>query len=140
MSDGNCTILVSNAGVVTILQYITGDPTSADTQEPSVRAVQRLVIRTLNTGLFNAYMNKGLTIQPETILDVIATTNSLLQGLVTSKEIVAYGKNNNPITGEVATSAIQDATNPLKIDVTASYAPAYPLKFISVTVSVFLSA
>jgi hypothetical protein len=140
LSDGNCTILVSNAGVVTILQYITGDPTSADTQEPSVRAVQRLVIRTLNTGLFNAYMNKGLTIQPETILDVIATTNSLLQGLVTSKEIVAYGKNNNPITGEVATSAIQDATNPLKIDVTASYAPAYPLKFISVTVSVFLSA
>jgi hypothetical protein len=140
LSDGNCTILVSNAGVVTILQYITGDSTSADTQEPSVRAVERLVKRTLNTGLFNAYMNKGLTIQPETILDVIATTNALLQGLVTGKEIVAYGKSNNPITGEVATSAIQDATNPLQINVTASYQPAYPLKFISVTVNVFLSA
>jgi len=138
LGAGNCLVLQSHAGVVTIRDYITGDPTSANTQEPSVQATERLVKRTLSTGLYNTYTNKGLTILPQTPQNVAGTAQSLLSGLVTQGELYAYGQQDNPNTGETKISAQQDATEPRRINVTCSVKYAYPLKWIQVTVSTFV--
>ncbi len=138
LGAGNCLVLQSHSGVITIRDSITTDPTSADTQEPSIRAVRRLVKRRLQTGLYNTFTNKGLTILPQTPSNVAATTDSILQGIVRENEIYAYGKQDNPSTGETKISAIPDSTEPRQINVTCSIKYAYPLKWIQVTVSTFV--
>jgi hypothetical protein len=138
LGGGNCLVVESHSGVVTIRDAITTDPTSADTQEISVRSVERLVKRTLITGLSNTYTSKGLVITAETPSNVAATTASLLQSLINDGEILTYGKQDNPTTGETKISAIQDTIEPRKINVTCSVSYLYPLKWISVTVSTFV--
>jgi hypothetical protein len=138
LGGGNCTVIQSVSGNVTIRDWLTTDPTSADTQEPTVRAIRRLVRRTLSTGLYNAYTNKGLTILPETPSNVAATTAALLQSLVSITELKAYGKQDDASTGETKISAQQDSAEPRRINVTCSVAYAYPLKWISVTVSTYV--
>lgn len=138
LGASSCAIAVSKSGVVTIKDDLTTDPTSADTQEPSVVDIQRLVKETLRTGLNNTYTNKGKVITTTTINDVVSTTASLLQNLVTSGEIVAYGQVDNPLTGETKIYAKQNANEPRQIDVTASYQPLYPLKYLNVTINVYI--
>jgi hypothetical protein len=137
LGAGNCLALISNAGVCTINRSLTTDPTSADTQEPSVVDIQRLVKRTLRTGLENTYTNKGKVITSGTVNDVISTNISLYQSLITDGEIAAYGQEDNPLTGETKISAKRDPSEPRKIIVTSSYSPLYPLIWISETINVY---
>ncbi|MFA5397148.1 MAG: hypothetical protein WC346_14155 [Methanogenium sp.] len=138
LGSAGCCVIMSKFSVVTVRDDITTDSTSADTQEPSVVDVQRLVQETLRTVLNNTYTNKGKVITSTTINDVVATTASGLQSLVTSKEISAYGKVDNPLTGETKIFAKQNSQEPRQIDVTCSYLPLYPLKYLSVNVSVYI--
>jgi hypothetical protein len=138
LGSAGCCVIMSKSGVITVRDDITTDSTSADTQEPSVVDVQRLVQETLRTVLNNTYTNKGKVITSTTINDVVATTASGLQSLVTSKEISAYGKVDNPLTGETKIFAKQNSQEPRQIDVTCSYLPLYPLKYLNVNVSVYI--
>jgi len=138
LGAGNCLVLESRAGVVTIRDAITTDPTSADTQEISVVSVQRLVKRTLRETLKNTYTNKGKVINSNTTSAVEATTNAVLSSLVTAGEIYEFGESDNPTTGEVKISAQQNRQEPRQIDVTCSYKPLYPLKWVVVTTSVYV--
>jgi hypothetical protein len=138
MGAGNCLVLESRSGVVTIRDAITTDPTSANTTEISVVALARLVKRTLRTGLYNVFTNKGLVITPTTTLDVIAVTRSILQSLVNQGELYDFGHLDDPSTGELEISAQQNPLDPRQIDVTCSVKYLYPLKFVSVTVSTYV--
>ena len=138
LSSYNCLVLQSVNGFVTIKDAITTDPTSADTQELSVVAQQRLVKRSIRNGLNSTYINKGFVILPDTPSDVASTVNAILDGLVTQGEIYAFGQNNNPLTGETATSAVQDPTEPRRILVTCSVKYLYPLKWILVSVNTYI--
>lgn len=138
LGSSGCLVLESRAGVVTIRDAITTDGTSADTQEVSVVSTQRLVKRTLQDVLGNTYTNKGKVITTTTTNDVEATTYSALQSLVLANEIADIGREDNPLTGETKISAKRDSTEPRRILVTCSYQPLYPLKWITVTVSVFI--
>jgi hypothetical protein len=131
-------VLKNKSGITTIRDAITTDGTSADTQEISVVAVQRLVKRTVRNGLNNTYMGKGVVISQNTPSHVAATTASILQGLVSAGEIFGYGTVDNPTTGEVKISAKQNTTEPRQIDLTFSYKPLYPLKWIVATASVYV--
>lgn len=138
LGAGSCTVIESRSGILSIRDHITTDPTSADTQEPSVIDAKRLVLRTLRTVLDNTYSNKGIVITDSTPGAVQATTNTALYSLVKDSEISAYGQTNNPITGEVATTAVRNLAEPRQIDVTCSFSPLYPLKWIKVTVSMYV--
>lgn len=138
LGSGNCTVLESRNGIITIRDHITTDSTNADTQEPSVVDIERLVVRSLRTGLNNTYCNKGFTINDQTPKLVVGSTASILQSLIDDEEIGAYGKNDNPATGETKISAVRNAVEPRRIDVSCSYQPLYPLKWIKVTVSVYI--
>ncbi len=135
---GNCTVVQSIGGVVTVRDYITTDGTSADTQEPSVVSVKRLVKRSLRDSLKNTFTNKGKVITPETPRAVEATAAATLQTLVNDGEIYAYGQTDNPLTGETKIFAKQNILEPRQIDLTCSYKSLYPFKWISVTVSLFV--
>jgi len=137
LGAGNCAVFESRAGIITIRDHITTDPTNADTQEPSVVDVKHLVIRSIRTGLNNTYTNKGVVITPTTTVSVMGTTAAILQTLITEGEIFKYGKGDDPITGETKITATQNAQEPRQIDVTCSFKPLYPLKWIKVTVSIF---
>ena len=138
LGGSGCLVLESRSNVITIRDAITTDSTSADTQEISVVSTQRLVKRTLRDALTNTYTNKGKVITNTTTNDVEATTFSTLQSLVLANEIAAIGREDNPATGETKISAKRDTTEPRRILVTCSYQPLYPLKWITVTVSVFI--
>jgi hypothetical protein len=138
LGASNCFVLESKSNIVTVKRSLTTDPTSADTQEPSVVDVQRLVKRSLRDGLTNTYTNKGKTVTSTTTNDVIGTTLSILQSLVNDGEINTYGKIDNPLTGEIKISAKQNTTEPRQVDVTCSYKPNYPFIWISVTVSTYI--
>jgi hypothetical protein len=138
LGAASCCVIQSKSGIVTVRDDITTDPTSADTQEPSVVDVQRLVKETLRKGLNDVFSNKGKVINSTTVNDVVAVTTSLLQSLVRAQEISAYGKIDNPLTGETKVSAKQNAQEPRQIDVSCSYKPLYPLKWINVTVNVYI--
>jgi len=138
LGANNCTALVSTSGVITINRSLTTDPTSADTQEPSVVKIQRLVKRTLRNGLANTYTNKGKIITDTTVNDVTSSTISLLQGLINDGEIALYGTQDNPLTGETKISSKQDPNEPRRIITTCSYKPSYPLIWISITVNTFV--
>lgn len=136
-ANGVC-IVYNFSGVNSIRDAITTDPTSADTQEQSVIGQKRNVERTLESKLFQTYTNKGKTINPSTVRDVEATTRSILNALRQAGEIYGYGVKDDPNTGEVKIVAIQDTTEPRRINVTCSIKYLYPLKFISVTVSTYV--
>lgn len=136
-ANGVC-VVENVSGVNTIRDAITTDGTSADTQEQSVIGQKRLVERTLETKLFETYTNKGKTINPSTVRDVEATVRSILNSLRQSGEIYGYGVKDDPNTGETKITAIQDTSEPRRINVTASVKYLYPLKYISVTVSTYV--
>ena len=138
LAGSGCLVLESRGGVVTIRDCITTDSTSADTEEESVESVRRLVKRTLQTGLDNAFKGKGVVINSTTPLDVISTTGSILQSLVNAREIAKYGQNDNPITGELKISAVQNAQEPRQIDVTCSIMYLYPFKWAQIFVNTFI--
>lgn len=138
LGSSGCLVLESRSNVITIRDAITTDGTSADTQEVSVVSTQRLVKRTLRDVLTNTYTNKGKVITSTTTNDVEATTYSALYSLVLANEIADIGRNDDPLTGETKISAKRDTTEPRRILVTCSYQPLYPLKWITVTVSVFI--
>lgn len=138
LGAGNCTVLESRGGIISIRDHITTDPTSADTQEPSVIDEKRLVQRSLRTGLTNTFCNKGIVITNSTSRAVEAKTRSILDSIVKSGEIAAFGETNNPLTGEIPIVATRNLTEPRQIDVTCSFSPLYPLKWIKVTVSMYV--
>ena len=138
LGAGNVAVLVGRNGTVTIRDDITTDPTSADTQEPSVRQQDRLLRRTLRRGLHNTFTSRGVVIDEGTVNDVIATTRAILQSLVNAGELYSFGEQDNPATGELQITAQQDPQEPRLITVTCSVKYLYPLKWIDVTVSLFV--
>lgn len=138
LGAGNCTVLESRGGTITIRDALTTDNTSVVTTEPTVVSQERLVKRTLRDGLKNVYTNQGKVIDAYTTFDVEATAEALLQSLVLAREIYGYGKQDNPATGETKIAAKVDPTDPRKINVTCSVRYLFPLKFLSVSVNVFV--
>ena len=136
-ANGVC-VVQNFGGVNTIRDAITSDGTSADTQEQSVIGQKRNVQRTLEQGLFNTYTNKGKTITPSTVRDVEATTRSILNSLRQAGEIYGYGTKDDPNTGELKITAIQDPNEPRRINVSCAIKYIYPIRYISVTVSTFV--
>ena len=131
-------VLSNVGGIITIRDAITTDPTSADTQEINVVSQRRLVERELSTQLFNLYTNKGKTIDVTTVRDVEASVRSILNALRNQNEIFGFGTKDDPNTGETKITAIQNSIEPRQIDVTASVKFLYPLKFLSVSISLFV--
>ena len=138
LGAGSCLVLEQVAGIVTIRDAITTDPTSADTQEMSVVDTKRLVKKTIREGLANKYNGKGTVVTDETPGAVAASTDSILTLMVNNKDIAARGLVDNPLTGELETIAVQDTNEPRLIRVTCSYKPLYPLKWIDVTANVYV--
>ena len=138
LGANNCTVLQSNSNIVTVVRSLTTDPTSADTQEPSVVDIQRLVKRSLREGLKNTYTNQGKVVTPTTVNDVIGTVISIYQTLIDDREIVKYGQVDNPLTNETKINAYQDPTEPRRIVVTSSFMSIYPLIWIDNLVNVFV--
>jgi len=138
LAAANCVVLESKMGIVTVRDAITTDPTSADTQEMSIIASKRLVKRTLREGLTRQFLGRGRVITPSTPSEVSNATIGLLKGLVQDEEIFGYGAKNDPSTGETAVSAVQNTLNPRQIDVTCSIKYLYPLKYLNVSVSLYI--
>lgn len=134
----NCIVLESRDNVVTVRDFITTDPTSADTAEQSVVAQERLVKRSLRNGLDNVYKGKGVVITPEIPIDVQGTVRSILSSLVSQRELYAFGETDNPLTGEQKINAAIDATEPRRINITCSVRYLYPLKWMTVNVSTYV--
>jgi hypothetical protein len=133
------TVITSRSSIMRIRHALTTDTTSAETVEDSVVQQENLVKRTLRTSLGNSFLGKGYVIDDNTLNAVAATTKAILQKLVTDGEIRAFGQTDNPVTGEVAVTAAQDSTEPRRINVACSYAPLYPLVWIKVTASTYVS-
>ncbi len=138
LGAGGCLVLSSENGIVTVRDAITTDMTSADTQEISVVSQERLVKRTLREGLKSKFTGKGIVITPTTNYDVQSYTETLLAGLVAIGELYGYGKVYNPVSGETPIIASIDSSEPRKVNVTCSVKYLYPLKFMDVTVSVYV--
>ncbi len=138
LGAGGCLALKSEGGVVTIVDQLTTDPTSADTAELSVISSKRLVKRTLRDGLNNIYTSKGKVITPTMVSAVEASVASLLQSLINDGELFAYGEKDDPTTGETIIRAKQNTLEPRQIDVTCSVKLLYPLKWITVTTSLYV--
>jgi|GEM_PF-2129275 len=138
LGAGGCLTLKSEGGVVTVVDQLTTDPTTADTAELSIISSKRLVKRTLRDGLHNVYTSKGKVITPTMVSAVEATVASLLQGLINDGELYAYGEKNDPSTGEIVISAKQNVLEPRQIDVTCSVKLLYPLKWITASVSLYV--
>lgn len=138
LGAGNCIVLESKAGVITVRDAITTDGTSADTQELSIRSGIRLVKRTLRTVLHDTYTSQGKVITSSTVANVVGTITSTLQGLVNIGEIAEYGTQDNPITGELKITASQNSVDPRQIDAQCAVKFLYPLKWIVVDVSTYV--
>jgi hypothetical protein len=138
LGSAGCLTLISRGGVVTIVDQLTTDQTSANTSELSVVAQERLVKRTLITGLQNVYTSQGVVVSPPMLPAIEATSAALLKTLVQTGELYAYGVTNNPSTGEVPISATQNLQDPREVDITCSVKYLYPLKYAVVTVSTYV--
>ncbi len=138
LGSRGCLTLYSHQDVVKVRDAITTDSTSAETEEISVVDVERRVKRSLRTGLDNAFIGKGLVVNEDTEDDVVGIAESVLNQLVRDSVIVSYGKKNNPDTGEVPIKASQDSSEPRLINLTCSYKPAFPLKYITATVNTYV--
>lgn len=138
LGAGSVVVITSQDDVITVRHDITTDPSSADTQAPTVVEAEFLVKRTLRTKINQMYFGKGIVVTPQTPSAIQASSNSILASLVASKDIADYGKKNNPVTGEVPTRAWQDSTEPRKIWVTGSVKYAYPLDWVQFTISTFV--
>lgn len=138
LGAAGCLPVKSESGTSTIVDQLTTDPTSADTAEMSIISSKRLVERSLREGLHNVYTSKGKVISPTMVSSVEATVASILQSLINDGELYAYGQLNDPSTGETVINAKQNAQEPRQIDVTCSVKLLYPLKFINLSVSLFV--
>lgn len=130
LGAGNCMVLQSTGGIITIYDAITTDPTSAETTEYSIPAVKRLVKRSIRDQIRNTYLNKGLTITTDVLSDIEGTTTTILNSLVNQGEIAAYGVQTDPTTGEIPIKASLSGIDPRGVKVVGSVAYAFPLKFI----------
>lgn len=135
LGSAGATVLYAQSGVVKIRHALTTDVTSAETSEISVRDIERRVKRALRSGINNTFIGQGVVVNEDTVDDVVATTQSILEQLVQEGVIVSYGKVANPTTGEVPITATQDSTEPRRINVTCSYKPQYPLNYVVITVN-----
>ena len=138
MGAAGILVLAAHRNVMKIRDAITTDTTSAETLEISVVDIERRVKRALRTSLNNTFMGRGVVINPSTEDDIAGVTEMTLQSLVRSGVIVSYGRKNDPDTGETPISAAQDPIEPRKVNVTCSYKPSYPLKYITVTVNTYV--
>lgn len=133
------TVLESSSNVVIVRHALTTNMQSAETAEDSVVQQEDLVKRTLRTGLDNVFKGKGRVIDDTLIYDVATTVKSIMASLVRDQDIRAYGQKTNPLTGEVPISVEQDLLEPRTVNVTLSYAPLYPLVWVKVTASTYVS-
>jgi hypothetical protein len=138
LGAGGCLPVKSESGIAIIVDQLTTDLTSADTAEMSVISSKRLVQRSLREGLDNVYTSKGKVISPTMVASVEATTASILQSLINDNELFAYGQINDPSTGETVINAKQNARDPRQIDVTCSVKLLYPMKYLQISVSLFV--
>lgn len=138
LGAANCMVLLNQGGNVTIVDALTTDPTSADTQEISVVAQERLVKRSIRNGLKNTYLNKGYVIGDQTSTDLTSTTRSILSTLVSNNEIYGFGEAINPATGEVNITAKQNPSEPRQFDIACAVKYLYPLKWVVVSVNIYI--
>ena len=138
LGSKGCLTLYSHQSVVKVRDAITTDNTSAETEEISVVDIERRLKRSLRTGLTNAFVGRGLVVDEDTEDDVVGVAESVLKQLVRDGVIVSYGKTTNPDTGEVPIKASQDSSEPRLINLTCSYKPAFPLKYITATVNTYV--
>lgn len=119
MSASGVTILTENNGALLLRDYLSTDPSSVLTSEPTATTVTDATRQRFRKGLLQFVGRKFL---PTLISDVQATCNSLLRGLVSDELIEAY-------TQPVVTA---DASDPTVLHVTVSFKPIFTLKYIDV--------
>jgi len=133
----NVSLIVSHMGVVTARDDITTDGTSADTQEPAIVSTDGWIRKGTRDSLYDRFIkskgNKAVVVTSDTPSDVESAVASIWSSYVKDGYIYAYGKTNDPSTGEKKISATQDSTEPRKIKVTGSIKYLYGLKWIDVT-------
>ena len=138
MATEGVTVVYAKSGVNKVRHALTTDPTSADTSEISVVAADDMVRRITRDKLTEAYIGKGLVITESTPAQVVGTVKAIWNSLVRDGLIFEYGAKNDPTTGEVPISAVQDANEPTRINVTGSVKFLYPLNYINVEFFVYV--
>jgi len=138
MGAEGVTVIYAKSGINKVRHALTTDPTSADTSEISVVAADDLVRRITRQKLTDAYIGKGLVITESTPSQVIGTVKAIWNSLVRDGLIFEYGTKNNPTTGEVPITAVQDPNDPTRINVTGSVKFLYPLNYISLEFYVYV--
>lgn len=126
-------VLYSKSGVIKCRHAMTTDTASADTEEISVVAADDLVRRITRNKLEDQFLGKGIVVNPNTSRNVEAAVRAIWGQLVRNGSIYAFGTKNDPTTGEVPISAVQDSSEPRKILVTGSIKYLYPLNYINVS-------
>jgi hypothetical protein len=97
-----------------------------------------MVRRITRDKLNDAYIGKGLVISESTPAAVAATVKAIWNSLVRDGLISSYGTKNDPSTGEVPISAVQDSIEPTRINVTGAVKFLYPLNYISVEFFIYV--
>ena len=138
MAAEGVTVIYSKSGINKVRHAVTTDPTSADTFEISVIAADDMVRRITRNKLTDAYIGKGLVITESTPAQVIGTVKAIWNSLVRDGLIFEYGTKNNPLTGEVPISAVQDSADPTRINVTGSVKFLYPLNYITLEFFIYV--
>lgn len=138
MANEGITVIYARSGVNKVRHAVTTDPTSADTYEISVVAADDMVRRITRNKLTDAYIGKGLVITESTPSQVVGTVKAIWNSLVRDGLIFEYGTRNNPTTGEVPISAVQDPNEPTRINVTGSVKFLYPLNYITLEFFVYV--
>lgn len=138
LGAGGCLVLQKRGGIISIRDSITTDGTSADTQELSIPASERLVKRSLRTAIRDIYLNKGLVITDDVLSDIEGTIQTTLTALVRQGELEKFGTKSDPTTGEVPIRAQRDPIEPRRVVATCSIKYAYALRYIDITVYPFV--
>lgn len=138
MAAEGITVIYAKSGVNKVRHAITTDPTSADTYEISVVAADDMVRRITREKLTDAYIGKGLVITESTPAQVVGTVKAIWNSLVRDGLIFEYGTKNDPTTGEVPISAVQDPNEPTRINVTGAVKFLYPLNYINLEFYIYV--
>jgi hypothetical protein len=138
LGAGSVCVVSSTDNVVTVRHDLTTDPTSADTQSPTVVEGEFLVKRNLRKKINDMYFGKGTLVTPQLPDSMAASTNAILDTMVANNDIYARGQVSNPASGEVPTRAWQDATEPRTVHITCSVKYLYNLDWCKISVSTFV--
>lgn len=121
------TVLVDSAGVISIRHAVTTDTTNVNTVTQSVVQIKDFIRKRMRTILDSAYIGRKLT--TTTTAEVATTIKVTLEGWIQEVIINAYR--------DIIVS--QNTVDPRQLDVAFSISAVYPIEFIDVTFSLYIT-